>query len=98
MTDWEGSAVTGTLAALERRRDAIKAAAEAMLLEARADGMETLDDARDAKFRAMQTDHADLEYRIDTQRAEARPHGPHPHQPGPRCPDTDKEEHRVHSL
>ena len=71
MTDWEGSAVTGTLAALERRRDAIKAAAEAMLLEARADGMETLDDARDAKFRAMQTDLADLEYRIDTQRAEA---------------------------
>jgi len=71
MTDWEGSAVTGTLAALERRRDAIKAAAEAMLLEARADGMEALDDPRDAKFRAMQTDLADLEYRIDTQRAEA---------------------------
>jgi len=70
MTDWEGSAVTGTLAALERRHDAIKAAAEAMLLEARADGMETLDDARDAKFRAMRTDLADLEYRIDTQRAE----------------------------
>jgi hypothetical protein len=38
MTDWEGSAVTGTLAALECRRDAIKAAAEAMLLEARAEG------------------------------------------------------------
>jgi HK97 family phage major capsid protein len=71
MTDWEGSAVTGTLAALERRRDAIKAAGEAMLLEARADGVETLDDGRDAKFRAMQTDLADLEYRIDTQRAEA---------------------------
>ena len=71
MTDWEGSAVTGTLAALKRRRDAVKSAMQAMLLEARADGIETLDDARDAKFRAKQSDLSELEFRIDEQRAEA---------------------------